>query len=109
MKRTVIVLAALLALATAGVAAAWAQTGYPSSPSSNSPASVNDQQSSTMPQQSGTAPAATNSDQASTATEPAPASDEQMPKTASPLPLIGLGGLATFASGLWVSRPRRKA
>ncbi len=110
MKRTVIVLAALLALATAGLATAWAQETYPTGSSGSSPATPTDQQASTpAQQQAGTQPAAT-SDQAPTTTpDPTITSEGKMPKTASPLPLVGLGGLTTLAMGLWASRPRRRA
>jgi LPXTG-motif cell wall-anchored protein len=42
------------------------------------------------------------------AAEPAPAAAPEMPKTASPLPLIGLGGLALLALGGGLGLARRR-
>ena len=89
MKRILCSLVAALVLTLAGAAVALSQEGSSQPAVDQQPTTPTTDQSSTM-------------DQSSTTTS------SDMPKTASPLPLMGLGGLSALASGLWLSRPRRK-
>ena len=88
MKRITSLLLAVLALTILTVAAVQAQEQYPQG---------------TSAQQSGTVEPTTTADPAATA----PSSD--LPATASPMPLVALGGLAAMAVGAALSRLRRKA
>jgi hypothetical protein len=83
MKRVLSSLAAVLVLTTAVTVTARAQDPY----------QTQQQQSTTT-----TDPAATPTTTSST---------ESMPATASPLPLVGLGGLASIAAGMWLTRRRK--
>lgn len=93
MKRVMFSLASVLVLVAALAVTALAQESYPSQQQQQQPTTTDQ---STTP--ATTDPATTSS---TTSTEP-------MPATASPLPLIGLGGLASLAAGAWVTRRRRK-
>jgi len=91
MKRITSLLLAVLALSIVAVAAVQAQDQY--------------QQGTTAQQPSGTV-----EQQPAAAADPAmtaPATD--LPATASPMPLVALGGLVSMAAGAVLSRRRRKA
>ena len=91
MKRITSLLLAVLALTIAAVVAVQAQESYPQGTTAQQPSGTVEQQSTTPAD-----PAAT-----------APSSD--LPATASPMPLVALGGLVAMAAGTALSRLRRKA
>jgi len=91
MKRVLSSLASVLVLTAALAVTAQAQD-YPSGTTAQ-------QQPTTT-----TEPQPTTTTDASTSTT---TSSTEMPATASPLALMGLGGLASLAAGAWFSRRRR--
>ncbi len=100
MKRVPFALTAVLALAIVGSLVAQSQESYPT-------ATANQQQTGSTPTSGpSTVPV---DQQQTTTTDPATQPASSLPATASPLPLIGLGGLVSLAAGLWVSRSRRRA
>src|SRR5262249_25546916 len=104
MQRKTSLLVAVMLLTIA--AAAAAQSGDPyqqNQPAQGSDAAVNQQ--STTPAQTPTTPA---EPQTSTPADPSTTTSSELPKTASPLPLMGLGGLVSLAAGAWMTRPRRR-
>ncbi len=102
MKRISIVFAAVVALVLATALLAQAQEATPSSNPNQQPAGTMNQAPTTQPT-STTEPAPTTTE-ASTTTDAS-----RMPKTASPLPAIGLAGLAALTAGVLLSRRRRAA
>lgn len=103
MKRTQSLLVAAMLLTLAGAAAAQSQD--PNQASDQQPNAAVNQQSTTQAQTP-----TTPTDQATPPADPSstPTSSD-LPRTASPLPLMGLGGLVSLAAGAWLVRPRRKA
>jgi len=90
MKRITSLLLAVLALALVTVTAVQAQDQYP--------------QGTTAQQPSGTV------DQSTTTTDPAQTTpSSELPATASPMPLVGLAGLAALGIGSLLNRSRRRA
>jgi MYXO-CTERM domain-containing protein len=115
MKRLHVSLMAAVFLIMAGAVLAQAQQPYQEG--SMTQQSATDPQPSTTPQQpaattpSSSAPADQPSTTTATQTDPSTtptSTSTSMPKTASPLPLVGLGGLFALAGGLLI-RPRRTA
>jgi cytoskeletal protein RodZ len=97
MKRVVLSLAAVLALASVIATAVQAQESTPS----NAPGATTQQPATQTPTSTSDQPATTTSS-ASTS------SGSSMPATAGPLPLVGMGGLASLAVGALLARRPRK-
>lgn len=95
MQRILSTLAAALILTLSVAVVAQAQE-YPQGTTAQQPV---DQQ--TTPQQ--TTPEQT------TPVDPTVSTSTDLPRTASPLPLVGLGGLVSLAAGAWLARSRRRA
>ena len=91
MKRITSLLLAVLALSIVAVAAVQAQEQYPQGTTAQQPSGTVEQQSTTPVDPAMTAPAT------------------DLPATASPMPLVALGGFAAMAAGAALSRLRRKA
>jgi len=105
MQRKTSLLVAAMLLTIAAAAAAQSGDPYPQNqPAQGSDAAVNQQ--STTPAQTPATPA---DQQQTTPADPSTTTSSELPKTASPLPLMGLGGLASLAAGAWMTRPRRRA
>src|SRR5262245_12341642 len=103
MQRKTFLLATAMLLTVA--AAAAAQSADENQYSQGSDATVNQQ--STTPAQ--TPSTSTPADQQTIPADPSTTTSSELPKTASPLPLMGLGGLASLAAGAWLNRSRRRA
>ena len=91
MKRITSLLLAVMALTIVAVAAVQAQEQYPQGTTAQQPSGAVEQQPTTTVDQTSTAPAS------------------DLPATASPMPLVALGGLVSMAAGAALSRLRRKA
>jgi hypothetical protein len=104
--RLVFLMAIVLGMAASGSLVAAAQTDAQGSPTGQQSGAMAQQQqgSTTNQQQTGTM----ENSQTSSTTDPADQSGSSLPRTASLLPLTGMGGLATLVAGLWLRRPRRK-
>ncbi len=103
--RLVFLMAIVLGMAVSGSLMAAAQDAVQGSPTGQQSGTMAQQQGSTTnPQQTGTM----DNSQTSSTTDPADQSGSSLPRTASLLPLTGMGGLATLVAGLWLRRPRRK-
>ena len=117
MKRLSVALAAVLVLMLAGIAFAQSTSGssaYPQQTGSTNPPSTTDQQQvnqtpSTPPATPSATPTEAPSSASSATASTTDPSSAAMPKTASPLPLIGMLGLAGLGLGLVVRRTRRTA
>src|SRR5438093_140889 len=108
MKRMQIRFAAGLTLLSVGALSVLAQESDQSMNKTTTAAM--DQPTTTTPEQqptTTTTPSAP-TEQPSTSTNPsATTPNSDLPKTASPLPLVGMGGLISLASGVLVTRFRR--
>lgn len=91
MKRITSLALAVLALTIVAVGTSQAQEPYPPGSTAQPPGGTVDQQQTT------TADAA----------QTMPSSD--LPATASPMPLVALGGLAALGAGAFLNRSRRRA
>ena len=91
MKRITSLLLAVLALTIATVVAVQAQETYPQGTTAQQPSGTVEQQPSTTVDPASTVPSS------------------ELPATASPMPLVALGGLVAMAAGAALSRLRRKA
>ena len=91
MQRILSTLAAALILTLSVAVVAQAQE-YPQGTTAQQP--VDQQQ--TTPEQT-------------TPVDPNASTSTDLPRTASPLPLVGLGGLVSLAAGVWLARSRRRA
>jgi LPXTG-motif cell wall-anchored protein len=91
MKRITSLLLAMLALTLVAVTAVQAQEQYPQGTTAQQPSGTVEQQPTTTADQSTVTPSS------------------ELPATASPMPLVALGGLAAMAAGATLSRLRRKA
>ncbi len=112
MTRILWSLAFVSLLVVAGVALAQTPSGSSSAPSASVSQSATTPTSSDAPQ-AATAPSSSDPSQASTTpstSDPSSSSSSstKMPKTASPMPLVGLTGLALLAAAHGVTAARRR-
>ncbi len=91
MKRITSLVLAMLALTIVSVTAAQAQEPYPPGTTAQQPSGTVDPQATTT----------------ADPVETTPSSD--LPATASPMPLVGLGGLVALGVGTFLNRSRRRA
>ena len=91
MKRITSLLLAVLALTIVTVTAVQAQDQYPQGTTAQQPSGTVEQQPTTTADPMATTPSS------------------ELPATASPMPLVALGGLAALGAGRLLARPRRRA
>ena len=107
MKRATTSFVAILVIALAGpLAAQTSSPGYSDTTSKN----MNQPSTTTTTGERNETSTSTRSDMNNTNTSTeSSTTNEHLPRTAGPMPIVGVGGLAALATSLWLKRRRRSS